>query len=288
MLLLSVLIYAGYFAYSSSSMFQKIYTETGIPEKDANQGETAAKLTVGKPFSILLLGTDARTHDVGRTDTMIYMTVNPTKKEVILTSIPRDTRVFIPKKNKEDKINHAYAFGGVPLSIQTTEQFLDAPVDFFIKINMEGFRDLVDAVGGVTVNNDKNISIGEKSFSKGEVHLDGKDALTYVRIRKTDVEGDFGRQKRQQQVILAIADKIASAETIVNFDKIFEATGVNMETNLTFRNLRDILANYQDAGENIVHMAIPGVGAKIDGIYYYQVSNKAELQAEIKSALSYK
>ncbi len=269
-------------------MFQKIYTKTGIPEKDANQDETSAKLVVGQPFSILLLGTDARTHDVGRTDTMIYMTVNPTKKEVTLTSIPRDTRVFIPDKNKEDKINHAYAFGGVPLSIQTTEMFLDAPVDFFVKINMEGFRDLVDAVGGVTVYNDKDISIGKKSFSKGEVRLDGKDALTYVRIRKTDVEGDFGRQKRQQQVILAIVDKIASPGTIVNFDKIFEATGINMETNLTFHNLRDILSNYQDARKNIIHKTIPGVGVKIDGIYYYQVSNKAKLQAEIKSALSYK
>lgn len=84
---------------------------------------------------------------------MIVLTVNPNDKSMQMVSIPRDTRTEIIGKGFDDKINHAYAFGGPEMSIATVENFLDIPIDYFVQVNMESFKDIVDAVGGVTVNN---------------------------------------------------------------------------------------------------------------------------------------
>ncbi|RKJ22727.1 LytR family transcriptional regulator, partial [Butyricicoccus sp. 1XD8-22] len=95
-----------------------------------------------------------RPGDRGRSDSIIVMTVNPKTESIDMLSIPRDTRVEIVGKGVDDKINHAYAFGGVEMSMNTVEKFLDIPIDYYIKLNMEGFKEIVDAVGGVDVNND--------------------------------------------------------------------------------------------------------------------------------------
>ncbi len=105
------------------------------------------------PISILLLGVDERPGDIGRSDTMIVITVNPETETSTMMSIPRDTRAFISSKNTYDKINAAYAYGGVGETAQTIERFLNIPIDYYVKVNMDGFKDIVDAVGGVTVNN---------------------------------------------------------------------------------------------------------------------------------------
>src|SRR5690606_15649276 len=112
------------------------------------------ELTKRDPFSVLMLGVDERAGDKGRSDTMIVITVNSEKNSMEMLSIPRDTRLEIVGKGIDDKINHAYAFGGVEMAMNTVEKFLDIPIDYYIKVNMEGFKDIVDTVGGVSVNND--------------------------------------------------------------------------------------------------------------------------------------
>ena len=97
------------------------------------------ELTKKEPFSVLMLGVDQRSGDKGRSDSMIVITVNPEKKSMEMLSIPRDTRVEIVGRGTEDKINHAYAFGGVEMSMNTVEKFLDIPIDYYIKMNMDGF-----------------------------------------------------------------------------------------------------------------------------------------------------
>ncbi|WP_317951459.1 LCP family glycopolymer transferase, partial [Rossellomorea marisflavi] len=145
------------------------------------------------PFSVLLLGVDERAGDKGRSDTMIVVTVNPHEKTTKMLSIPRDTLVDIVGRGTRDKINHAYAFGGVEMSMDTVEEFLDIPIDYYAKINMEGFKDIVNAVGGVTVNNDFTFSSGGYTFNEGQLSLNGEKALAYTRMRKQDPRGDFGR-----------------------------------------------------------------------------------------------
>lgn len=168
----------------------------------------------------MLIGVDERKNDRGRADSLIVMTVNPKKQSIEMVSIPRDTRTLIVGKGKEDKINHSYAFGGV---MATVEQFLDIPIGYYIKANMESFKDMVDAVGGVIVNNAFAFEYEGESFPKGEITLNGEKALKYTRMRYDDPRGDFGRQDRQKQVIEAIIKKGASFSSLVNYNDILEA-----------------------------------------------------------------
>lgn len=229
------------------------------------------------PISILLMGVDEREGDRGRSDSLILMTVNPNTNSTQMLSIPRDTRTEIVGKGTQDKINHAYAFGGTEMAINTVENFLDVPVDYFVKINMESFKDTVDAVGGVTVNNTLNFSYGGYDFPKGEITLDGKKALAYTRMRKDDPRNDFGRQDRQRQVIEAVIKKGANISSITKFGDMFGVVRDNVKTNLTFDEMWDIQANYKSAAQNLEQFQVEGSGSKINGIYYYIVPEEERL-----------
>ncbi len=116
---------------------------------------------------------DEREGDIGRSDTLIILTVNPNKESIQMVSIPRDTRTEIIGKGFEDKINHAYAFGGPEMTMDTVEHFLDIPIDYFVQLNLESFTEIVDSVGGVTVTNSLPFSSDGYYFDKGTITLDG-------------------------------------------------------------------------------------------------------------------
>jgi polyisoprenyl-teichoic acid--peptidoglycan teichoic acid transferase len=240
-----------------------------------------------EPFSVLMLGDDSRAGERGRTDTIIVLTVNPNNKSIKMLSIPRDTRTEIVGKGVQDKINHAHAFGGVEMSMNTVENFLDIPIDYYIKVSMGGFKDIVNAVGGVSINNTLDFSYGNVHFPKGQITLNGEDALKFVRMRKEDPRGDFGRNTRQRQVIEAVIKEGISVSSLTNFSDIFKAVGSNVKTNLTFDQMMDIQKNYKSAGSNIEQMEITGAGTKIDGVYYYQIPQDEQLrvQNELKTQL---
>lgn len=239
---------------------------------------------------MLMLGVDERDGDKGRSDTMIVLTVNPQKKSVKMLSIPRDTRTEIVGHGTQDKINHAFAFGGAKMSMDTVENFLDIPIDYYMKINMEGFKDIVDAVGGVTVQNDLDFTSDGIHFAKGSHTLNGKEALAYSRMRHDDPNGDFGRQSRQRSIIEAVIREGASVSSLTKYNDVFDALGNNIQTNLTFDDMMDIQKNYRDASKSITQSSINGKGTKIDGIYYYIVSDeeKEKVQSELKEQLSIK
>ena len=96
-----------------------------------------------------------------------------------MLSIPRDTRTEIIGHNSVDKINHAYAFGGVPMAVNTVEHFLDIPIDYYVFINMEGFLQIIDTIGGVTIDNDMDLTYNSYHYPKGEITLDGDKALIF-------------------------------------------------------------------------------------------------------------
>ncbi len=242
------------------------------------------------PFSILLLGVDERKNDVGRSDTMIVMTVNPNKQSINMLSLPRDTRTDIVGHGTVDKMNHAYAYGGIPMTIKTVEGFLDIPIDYYVKMNMEGFQEIVDAVGGVTVENDMDLAYKGYSFPKGTITLDGEEALIYTRIRKEDPRGDFGRQMRQRQVIQAILNKGASLSSLTNYQSIFDALGKNVETNLTFDEMMSIQSHYRSALNSIKQMSIQGKNETINGVWYFIVPDeeRTKVQNQLKQHLEMK
>lgn len=240
-----------------------------------------------EPFSVLLMGVDEREGDRGRSDSLIVLTVNPNNNSVKMLSIPRDTRTEIVGKGIQDKINHAYAFGGVDMSIATVENFLDIPIDHYVQINMEGFKDIVDAVGGVTVQNDLNFTYEGVHFPKGELTLSGEKALKYSRMRYEDPRGDFGRQARQRQIIQAVIKEGASLSTITNYGDIFQALGSNVKTSLKFDEMVTIQSKYKAASKDMEQEQVKGNGSKIDGVYYYIVPEEEQnrIQTLLKEQL---
>ncbi|MCA0151574.1 LytR family transcriptional regulator [Rossellomorea vietnamensis] len=281
--------YAYSIYHSLSKTAETMNEDIDRPKSDKRIEEV--KFDKKHPFSVLLLGVDERAGDKGRSDTMIVVTVNPHEKTTKMLSIPRDTLVDIVGRGTRDKINHAYAFGGVEMSMDTVEEFLDIPIDYYAKINMEGFKDIVNAVGGVTVNNDFTFSSGGYTFNEGQLSLNGEKALAYARMRKQDPRGDFGRQARQRQVIQAVIKEGASVSSLWNYGDIFGAIGNNVKTNLTLDEMVDIQKNYKSATKNISQSQISGEGQMISNgtqdIYYYVVpeEERQKVQSDLKDHL---
>ncbi|MBZ6489067.1 MULTISPECIES: polyisoprenyl-teichoic acid--peptidoglycan teichoic acid transferase TagU [Priestia] len=289
-IILVLILGVGAYAYSIWHSVEKTFTQTHEPLNRDVSEKRSEKVSFSKrdPISILLLGVDQRAGDRGRSDSLILMTVNPKDQSMKMVSIPRDTRTEIVGKGTTDKINHAYAFGGVDMAVNTVEKFLDVPVDYYVQVNMESFKDIVDAVGGVTVNNDLNFDYDGYSFKKGNLTLDGKEALAYSRMRKQDPRGDFGRQMRQRQIIEGVIEEGASVQSLANYGTILDTIGTNVRTNLTFDDMKQIQSNYKDARRNVEQLQVDGKGEKINGIYYYAVSDatREALSSKLKQHLN--
>lgn len=231
------------------------------------------------PFSVLVLGVDEREGDKGRSDTMIVMTVNPTLKSTKMVSIPRDTYTEIVGHDTHDKLNHAYAFGGIQMSLDSVENLLDMPIDYVAEVNMEGFQDVVDAVGGINVTNTLDFTQDSIHFPAGEIKLTGKEALSYVRMRKEDPSGDWGRQDRQRQVIQGVLNEGKSVNSLLNYRSVFNALGDNVKTNMTFDEMVGVQKNYRDAANAIEQLHFEkGTGERMNGGIWYYVMDEEELQ----------
>ncbi len=233
-----------------------------------------------KPFSLLILGTDTGDlgrSDKGRTDTIIIATVNPTNKKVTLTSIPRDTEVKITgSDNSYDKVNTAYTLGGVSTAIKTVQNTLHVPIDYYLLVNMGGLRKIVDSLGGVTVKPLLTFKYSDANVTKGKtVTLNGKQALAYSRMRYDDPQGDYGRQKRQKQVIQAIISQAVNVSSISRFQELLKSIDSNMQTDLTYNDMLTIETNYKKAGKTIESHVLQGQDAMLGGLSY-QVASSAE------------
>ncbi|MFF5993392.1 LCP family protein [Lysinibacillus sp. KU-BSD001] len=258
------------------STAEEVYTpiQDGVSEKRGEAVDVASK----DPFSVLILGVDEREGDSGRSDTIIVLTVNPTLKTTKMLSIPRDTYTAIIGMDIKDKINHAYAFGGIEMSMKTVENFLDIPIDYVAQVNMESFIDIVDIVDGISVDNTFDFYYEGEHFPIGELELDGETALKYVRMRYEDPAGDFGRQNRQKQVIQGVLKEVISLNTAWNYQAIFQALEKNVQINIMFEELLDMRKNYASSLKNIEQLYLTnGSGTMMNGIYYY-MPNEAELE----------
>ncbi|WP_309143142.1 LCP family protein [Domibacillus sp. A3M-37] len=284
--LLVLLIGAG----MAFTVYQSLQNTLSGEVLHSNKRAKDVSLQKEETFTVLLLGVDEREGDVGRSDTMLFVSVNGEDNTAKMLSIPRDTRVEITGKGSEDKINHAYAFGGVEMAVETVENFLDMPVDYYVEMNMEGMKEIIDAVGGVEVQNDFAFSNEGDHFAQGRITLSGSEALNYVRMRMEDPNGDFGRQARQRQVMKGILDKGNDPAIILKFTDVMQAVGDNVQTNLSIRDMLDIQKNYASARDHIETVTIDGIGTRIGGIYYYVVDNKEVLRVsnEFKEHLNLK
>lgn len=248
-------------------------------------------------ISVLFLGLDDRDGGLkGRTDALLLATFNKKENSVKMVSIPRDARVELVGRDRQDKINHAHAFGGVDMTIATVENLFDLPVDYFVKLNFDAFMEIIDALGGVEVEvpfafteMDSNDRQGAISIKEGRQLLNGEEALAYARMRKSDPRGDIGRGERQQQILEAIIKKGSSLSSINKFDDVMKSIENNLATNLSFGNILS-LHSYSSGLRNIERLTIEGKNATIRGIYYYElvpeslqeVSTKLQSHLEVK------
>lgn len=209
--------------------------EGGLEKTDpfsALTGDRPPK-TVSGVQNILLVGTDLADPDSqpdepgqARTDTIILMHVPSSQDHAYLVSIPRDLWVPVPQKatdkqcgTRRAKVNAAFAWGELPLLVKTVECFTAVRIDHVAQIDFGGFKQVVDALGGVDMPIERDItSIHEpfRKFTKGTMHLNGTEALDYVRQRKQFPDGDFARMRHQQQLLKVMLDKAASGQTLTN------------------------------------------------------------------------
>ncbi len=259
--------------------------ETGVSRKEE------VNLNNKDSFSILLMGVD--TGDLGRTDTgrsdaIMVATVSPEDNKTQVISIPRDTYMEIVGYGTFDKVNHAYAFGGPAMSMDSLEKYLDIPIDHYAAINLKGIQDLVNAVGGVTVNNDLAFTSDSKSFDIGQIELNGEEALAFVRMRYDDPNGDYGRQERQRLVIQGIMQKLISIDSMTKYQSILDAISDNMKTDMDFSTMQKIALDYRDAFSTIQMDQLQGEGFMQDGVSYQRISDEelARVQTELKDQMN--
>src|SRR5699024_2455281 len=152
-----------------------------------------------------------------------------------------------------DKLNHAYAFGGTAMAINSVQNLLNIPIDYYVTVNMAGIKEIVDAVGGIDVVSPISFSYGGYSYAAGQsTHMDGESALAFARMRYDDLDGDFGRQARQRLVIEGVIDKVVSANTILNYQNILNSLSNNVQTNFQMKDYLAIQGNsYLNALRNI-------------------------------------
>ncbi|SEN29159.1 cell envelope-related function transcriptional attenuator common domain-containing protein [Terribacillus saccharophilus] len=273
-LIVLVILVVGVFAFLT---FNNARSTVGNIQKSTNaidQKEVQKKVENNEKLNVLLLGVDEREGDTGRSDALMVMSLDPANDSMKIVSIPRDTRAEIVGNGTTEKINHAYARGGVDMSINTVESFLNIDLDYFVEMNMEGLSDLVDAVGGITVNSQLDFTQDGYSFTQGETSMDGKKAMAYVRMRKEDPDGDFGRNARQRQVIQAVIDKGASIKSVNKIDDLLNVLGNNVQTNIDFSTMTDLFQNYRNVRKNTENYQMQGTGTTIDGVYYYEIGQE--------------
>lgn len=262
----------------------------------ALDGKTVStRISDKKPVSILLLGVDTTDNGVrdtetdyhGNSDTMIVVTVNPKTNKTTMMSVPRDSMAQIWKSStkntkKIQKINSAYNIGNEEAAVATTEKFLNIPIQYYVKVDFNSLKQIVNAVGGVDVKVPFSFSYGdtgekESHFTKGKMHLNGKQALDYSRMRYEDPQGDYGRQLRQRQIITAIIKSAASAKTFTHYQKVLDSISSSMTTNLSFNDMQSMFLNYRGASKDIGSDHVQGYGSMIDGSSYEVIPTK-ELQ----------
>lgn len=275
-LIVGVLAYGTWFFVSAKSAIDSTYKSAGETKK--------AKTVVSeqKPLNVLLMGTDTGAFGrdyKGRTDTMIIATINPAKKKTTLTSIPRDTMAEAIGTDTFDfeRINAAYEKGGSKMALKSISTLINVPLEYYVTINMGGLTKIVTAVGGVDVVVPFTFTYEGIKFTKGKMHLNGKEALAYSRMRYDDPRGDYGRQERQRQVITSAIQAAASTRTLTNFQSVLQSISSNMVTNLSFDDMVSIFKDYRGYAENMSSDHLQGVSA-MWGEAMIQVAPTAELQ----------
>lgn len=261
-LLLIALLAAGYYQVSKI-----LYPDTG---------DITVPVSIGKRVNVLLLGIDARQGEtMSRSDSIIMASIDPKTKQIALLSIPRDTRVNIPGHGW-DKINSASVYGGPELTMRVVSDLVGVQLKYYVLTNFSGFKDIVDTLGGVTIDVEQNMYHEDETdlaneiyLRKGLQRLDGDKALQYVRYRDY-VQGDIDRTKHQQVFLMALAKEILQPSTITKLPKLIPEINKCVKTNLGTSDMVKMASTLNSIEDyNMVAQTLPGRNITVgDGSYW--------------------
>ncbi len=259
--------------FSNVTGYEDVATDTKVilskdkrmrkTDTSESERESSGK-SITEPFTILLMGIDSTDEVLSKNaiangDTLILITFNPKTLNATMISIPRDTYVPIAcwSDKAENKITHAAGYG-TDCMMQTIEDYFGINIDYYAKINFKGLVKLVDAVGGVDINVEQELCTddssrgGEVCIYPGYQTLNGEQALVYARNRKQLVNGDFGRGQHQQEIVMALINKMKTITKVSSFMDILNTISNSLDTNLT---TKQILSFY-NIGKDIVKRSL--------------------------------
>ena len=280
--------------FSNITGYENIETDTRIigeasktmKKAQVSTIETASSgKSVTEPFTILLMGIDStdevlEKNAIANGDTLILITFNPKTLNATMLSIPRDSYVPIAcwGGQPENKITHAAAYGN-DCMINTIQNYFDVHIDYYAKINFKGLVKLVDAVGGVEVDVPKQLCTDDSSrggnicIQPGRQVLNGEQALVFARNRKQLEDGDFGRARHQQEIIMALANKMKEIKDVKTFMEILDTISNSMDTNLT---TKQILSFY-NVGKDIIKKSLSSDDADLVTIQQLYLAGSGQM-----------
>ncbi len=239
-----------------------------VKEVEVNQNSSKADIKVDTdPFNVYLSGNDSYgkiSMEAGRSDVNIIATVNPKTKQILLTTTPRDFYVELPfyGGGYYDKLTHTGMYG-LDTSIETLENLYQIEIDYYVRLNFSGFRDIVDALDGVEVYSAHEFtSVKGVYFSQGMNYLNGKEALAFVRERKAFVDGDFQRGRNQMAMIEALANKIFSPAILTNYMDLMNSVSSCFITDMPRGKINDLVKMQLNDGAEwtIISNSVMGYG----------------------------
>ncbi len=281
LLIISSLIIAGILVGSGiwlKSLWDQIYDQSSSTAasteeqqgQDIEKDDRKERESIPDIMNIMVLGLDSRDRTM-RADTVMLWAINRKTGEINIVSVPRDMRVELPGRGL-DKINHAYAYGEVGLTRDALEEFLDVKIDHYVTTDFEGFKNIVDIMGGIELEVEQrmryygiDVTI---ELDPGLQVLDGDKALQYVRYR-SDGRGDLGRVERQQKLVKTFIQEILTFKNILKFPRLLPEMAENVKTDLELNQAIMLANKLKNVDfEEINTKTLPGNARLIEGISY--------------------
>ncbi|WOS95998.1 LCP family protein [Nosocomiicoccus massiliensis] len=274
LLIIAVILFIGFMIFKLFSLSNDI--NQPLDREYSEYRDNKVSYLKGEPFSVAIFGVDSDSErglsGGERSDAIMLLSINPKEKKTMLVSIPRDTRTEIVGYDTFEKINHAYAYGGPEMAVNTVENFMGAPVDHYVAMNMDSVKHLIDSVGGVKVKSNGTFTVKGIDFVEGETYkMDGDTALKFIRSRYEEGSGgDNGRQERQQLVLESLATKMLSPKGLLHINSVFDTLGDNVKTDLSSREISLMALRYYGAKKNVERVQLEGEDAVLnDGLWYF-------------------
>ena len=247
--------------------------------KAAKTTSTTAKKTTksitDSPFVLYVSGNDSEGElkANGRSDVNMLIAVNPQTGKILLVNTPRDYYVNLPGIGELDKLTHAGIYG-VDESMKTLAELYGIPIQYYVKLNFTGFEEIIDALGGVTVESDVDFTVANWHYVVGENDLSGIEALAFARERYSFTTGDRQRGKNQQAVIRGVVKKVCSPAILTNYLDLLHAAEGTVETNMAMKDITALVKYQLDKGINwdIESISADGTG---DQKYCYSAEGNA-------------